>query len=79
MLSGSRDLARPGAFWFIQDPQEREIHPIRDILDKSAWAQLKKVVGSAKMYGSTILIAAGTMGSVNRLFPTLTPFHWLPR
>jgi E3 ubiquitin-protein ligase MARCH6 len=77
-LSASRDLLRPGAFWFIQDPQERDIHPVRDILDRSSWAHMMKIVGSGRMYFLAVLLAAGTVSLIFRAIPNLLPFRWMP-
>lgn len=48
---------RPGAMWFIKDPQDPTFQPIRDILDRRAMMQLKKLGFSALMYA--VFIAAG--------------------
>src|ERR1700730_948365 len=34
LLAGCRSILRPGAIWFIKDPQDQNSHPIRDILDR---------------------------------------------
>jgi E3 ubiquitin-protein ligase MARCH6 len=78
-VNGSREIVRPGAFWFVQDPHEREVNPIRDILERSAWLQLKKLGSSAEIYGFTVLLAALTMKLIMLVMPGLTPFTWTPR
>jgi E3 ubiquitin-protein ligase MARCH6 len=77
-LGGCREIMRPGAFWFIQDPQERDVHPIRDILERPALAHAEKLASSTKMYAAAIGLAAGVIGGVVRSIPTLTPFRWQP-
>lgn len=69
---------RPGAMWFIKDPSDQNFHPIRDILERPAWVQLKKLSASALMYG---LVVAGGVGSVGALFwgAGILPLRWKPR
>ena len=50
LLAGARTIMRPGAMWFIKDPSDANFHPIRDILERPALLQLRKLLFSAIMY-----------------------------
>lgn len=71
---------RPGAMWFIKDPQDQNFHPIRDILDRPTFMQLRKLAFSAVMY--SVVVACG-MGSIVVFFRlwgrTLMPLRWKMR
>ncbi|KAH9935970.1 uncharacterized protein BXZ73DRAFT_76777 [Epithele typhae] len=47
LLSGCRTIMRPGAMWFIKDPQDQNFHPIRDILERPTFVQIRKLLFSA--------------------------------
>jgi E3 ubiquitin-protein ligase MARCH6 len=79
IVNGSREIVRPGAFWFVQDPHEREVNPIRDILERSSWLQLKKLGSSAEIYGFTVILAAVTIKLIMWVVPGLAPFTWTTR
>ncbi|KZS94639.1 hypothetical protein SISNIDRAFT_410077 [Sistotremastrum niveocremeum HHB9708] len=61
VLSACRSIMRPGAMWFIKDPQDPTFQPIRDILDRRAMMQLKKLGFSALMYAVFIGVGFWTM------------------
>lgn len=71
---------RPGAMWFIKDPQDQNSHPIRDILDRPTLLQLRKILVSAVMYA---LVVACVVGSVAGLLllgsKSIMPFRWKNR
>lgn len=68
---------RPGAMWFIKDPQDQNFHPIRDILERPAFVQLRKLLLSAAMYGVVVASGVATVSSILRLFRgTIMPFRW---
>ena len=71
---------RPGAMWFIKDPQDPNSHPIRDILDRPALTQLKKIGISGGMYSFVVFCVVGSIAGL--LFfgrPALLPFRWKSR
>lgn len=80
LLSGCRSIMRPGAMWFVKDPQDQNSHPIRDILDRSSFTQLRKICVSAIMY---TLIVAFTTASASVLLTlgtkSVLPFRWKTR
>ncbi len=80
LLSGCRSVMRPGAMWFIKDPQDQNSHPIRDILDRPTLVQLRKIFISGLMYS---FVVACVVGSVAGLFlvgrKSIMPFRWKNR
>ncbi|OSD05343.1 hypothetical protein PYCCODRAFT_1405960 [Trametes coccinea BRFM310] len=77
LLSGCRGIMRPGAMWFIKDPQDQNFHPIRDILERPTLVQLRKLLLSAAMYGIVVASGVATISSILRLFRgTIMPFRW---
>lgn len=68
---------RPGAMWFIKDPQDQNFHPIRDILERPTFVQLRKLLLSAVMYGVVVASGVATVSGILRLFRgTIMPFRW---
>jgi len=80
LLSGCRSVMRPGAMWFIKDPQDQNSHPIRDILDRPTLVQLRKIFISGLMYS---FVVACVVGSVAGLLlagnKSVMPFRWKNR
>ncbi|CDO76301.1 hypothetical protein BN946_scf184917.g17 [Trametes cinnabarina] len=77
LLSGCRGIMRPGAMWFIKDPQDQNFHPIRDILERPTLVQLRKLLLSAAMYGLVVASGVATISGILRLFRgTIMPFRW---
>ncbi|KAI9440783.1 hypothetical protein H4582DRAFT_2110852 [Lactarius indigo] len=68
LLASCRTIMRPGAMWFIKDPSDQNFHPIRDILERPALVQLRKLSVSAIMYG--LVVACGGI---------ILPLRWKPR
>jgi len=80
LLGGCRQIMRPGAMWFIKDPQNQNMHPIRDILDRPTFTHLYKLFQSAVMYALVVTCGvAQVAGLVQLLAPTLLPLRWKPR
>ncbi|PIL24929.1 hypothetical protein GSI_12816 [Ganoderma sinense ZZ0214-1] len=77
LLSGCRGIMRPGAMWFIKDPQDQNFHPIRDILERPTLTQIRKLVLSAMMYGFVVASGVATVSGILRIFSrTIMPFRW---
>lgn len=77
LLAGFRTCLRPGALWFIKDPQDQNFHPIREILDRPALTHVRKLVLSGLMYGLVIMCSVGTIATILRIFSkTIMPFRW---
>ncbi|KZV69277.1 hypothetical protein PENSPDRAFT_608901 [Peniophora sp. CONT] len=76
LLAGARTIMRPGAMWFIKDPSDANFHPIRDILERPALLQLRKLLFSALMYAAVLTAGVASVGAVAR---GLLPIRWRPR
>lgn len=80
-VSATRKVLRPGVLCWIRDPNDPSFHPIREILDKSSWTQLRKIGASAVMYAAILVASVGVntyfmryvMGGVG-----LLPLRWKP-
>lgn len=71
---------RPGAMWFIKDPQDQSFHPIRDILDRPTLTQLRKLVISAGIYTIVVLSTMGSLVLLFRIFGMcIVPLRWRMR
>lgn len=71
---------RPGAMWFIKDPQDQNFHPIRDILDRPTLTQFRKLLISAFMYAMVVACGVGSLAILlfigNR---SIFPIRWKTR
>ncbi|KAJ8095074.1 hypothetical protein PM082_010293 [Marasmius tenuissimus] len=80
LLSGCRSVMRPGAMWFIKDPQDQNSHPIRDILDRPTLVQLRKIFISGIMYSFVVAITVGSVAGLLLLGSrSIMPFRWKNR
>ncbi|KAI6124626.1 hypothetical protein EV401DRAFT_1173022 [Pisolithus croceorrhizus] len=86
LLAGCRSIMRPGAMWFIKDPQDQNFHPIRDILDRPTLTQFRKLLISAFMYSMVVACGVGSLAILlfigsRSIFPIRwkTRFVWAPR
>ncbi|KAJ3890861.1 hypothetical protein GG344DRAFT_48592, partial [Lentinula edodes] len=80
LLSGCRSIMRPGGMWFIKDPQDQNAHPIRDILERAALVQLRKICISGIMY--TFVVVCTVFSVAALLFlgqKILLPIRWKTR
>lgn len=77
LLSGCRKIVRPGAMWFIKDPQDQNFHPIRDILERPTLVQLRKLSISACMYFGVVVCGIGSIVLFCKLLGNdLLPLRW---
>jgi E3 ubiquitin-protein ligase DOA10 len=80
LLSGCRTILRPGAMWFIRDPQDQNSHPIRDILDRPTLTQLRKIILSAVMYSLVVACVVASVAGLLMLGRKLVmPLRWKNR
>lgn len=75
LLGVFREIMRPGVLWFIKDPQDQNFHPVRDILDRPAWIQFRKLLQSARMYAIIICSTASLVGGLIWALRIL-PLRW---
>lgn len=61
LVSTCRESLRSGVCWWIRDPSDDRFNPIREILERPAWSQVKKILASALMYGSVIALGIGSI------------------
>ena len=77
LLAGFRTCLRPGALWFIKDPQDQNFHPIREILERPTLVHIKKLILSGVMYALVVACSVGTISGVLRVFSrSIMPFRW---
>ena len=80
LLSGCRSVLRPGAMWFIKDPQDQDSHPIRDILDSPTLTQLRKICLSGLMYSSVVVCVVSSIAGLLVVgSKSIMPFRWKSR
>ncbi|CAG8481152.1 15624_t:CDS:10 [Funneliformis mosseae] len=60
-VSLCREIVRSGVMWFIRDPNDPQFHPIKEILDRPVWTQLKKIGASGIMYSAMIVCGLGSV------------------
>jgi len=71
---------RPGAMWFIKDPQDANSHPIRDILDRPTLIQLRKILVSGILYSFVVACVVGSVAGLLVLGnKSIMPFRWKNR
>ncbi|WVQ64153.1 uncharacterized protein L199_002314 [Kwoniella botswanensis] len=89
LLSHIRKLCRPGTLFFIRDPADPNYSPVKDIVEKSAFSQLRKLGTSAIMYSVIVFTLFGgscwSLASMPyikflplRLDPTFGPLTSIP-
>ncbi|RKP14029.1 hypothetical protein BJ684DRAFT_19530 [Piptocephalis cylindrospora] len=87
MVGALRSILRPGVLYFIRDPKDAGFSPLREILERPALHQLRKIGLSFQMYAVVMLLGIGAIVIPGYLtgwlglptpFRTL-PFHWDPR
>ncbi|PHH81510.1 hypothetical protein CDD82_612 [Ophiocordyceps australis] len=72
-----RKIVRPGVLYFIRDPDDPEFHPVRDVLERSLAAQLKKILFSALIYGALVTVGlGGVVWTLSYTMPGILPVHY---
>lgn len=72
-----REVVRPGVMWFIRDPNDPQFHPIKEILERPVFTQLKKIGASGLMYSAMIFFGIGSVVYfVAFVFKGVLPLHW---
>ncbi|KAF9199662.1 hypothetical protein BGZ49_010191, partial [Haplosporangium sp. Z 27] len=55
-VSLCRSVVRPGVMWFIRDPNDEAFHPVREILERPVFVQLRRFGSSIVMYSTLIMV-----------------------
>lgn len=87
MVGALRSLLRPGVLYFIRDPKDTGFSPLREILERPAVYQLRKIGLSFHMYAVVMLLGVcaimvpGYLGQYLGLPTSLCalPLRWDPR
>ena len=67
-------LTRPD---FIRDPDDPEFHPVRDVLERSFFTQLRKILFSALVYGGLVIVClGGVVWGIRFAFSNVLPIHY---
>ncbi|CEJ01086.1 hypothetical protein RMCBS344292_15123 [Rhizopus microsporus] len=56
-----RSILRPGALWFIRDPNDPQFHPIKELVERPVWTQLKRLCLVAFIYLCVIIAGVGPL------------------
>ena len=72
-LSHIRTSTRQGALFFIRDPGDESFSPVKDILERSASSQARKLGISAIMY-TIVVVSIFGVASWGLAYQTLYPF-----
>jgi len=54
-----KEILRPGALWFVSDPNDPQFQPIKEIIEKPVFYQLRKLFNSGLMYLALIFGSIG--------------------
>ncbi|GAA5809564.1 hypothetical protein MFLAVUS_002974 [Mucor flavus] len=77
LVTVCRDILRSGVMWFIRDPGDPQFHPVREIAERPALAQLKKISASACIYTLIILVGiAGVVQCIKSIGAGILPLRW---
>jgi E3 ubiquitin-protein ligase DOA10 len=76
-VSICRGVVRPGVMWFIRDPNDEGFHPVREILERPVFLQLRKLGTGALMYLTLIVLGVSlTTQSVYWFMNGVLPLRW---
>ncbi|KAG0245360.1 hypothetical protein BGX31_007432 [Mortierella sp. GBA43] len=72
-----RRMVRPGAMWFLRDPNDEGVHPAREILERPALAHLRTLTQATVLYFGLILLGVTLVThSINLLLKGVLPLRW---
>ncbi|KAF9018533.1 hypothetical protein BGZ52_004182, partial [Haplosporangium bisporale] len=75
-VSTCRTVVRSGVMWFIRDPNDEGFQPVREILERPIWMQLRKLGSGALMYLTLIVIGISVnTHAVNLLWSGVLPLR----
>lgn len=61
---------------FIRDPDDPEFHPVRDVLERNFFTQLRKIMFSALVYGGLVVICLGGVVWGLSFASSVLPIHY---
>lgn len=62
---------------FIRDPDDPEFHPVRDVLERNLTTQLRKILFSAFVYGTLVIVClGGVVWGLAYTTPNVIPIHY---
>lgn len=62
---------------FIRDPDDPEFHPVRDVLERNLVTQLRKILFSAFVYGTLVVVClGGVVWSLSWAAPSILPIRY---
>jgi E3 ubiquitin-protein ligase MARCH6 len=62
-----RKIVRPGVLFWVRDPDSVDFHPVREIIERKATVQARKIAISGLLYGAIIVSTCGAGVLVLRL------------
>ncbi|CAI4217606.1 unnamed protein product [Parascedosporium putredinis] len=75
-VSMCRKIMRNGVLYFIRDPDDPEFHPVRDVLERNFFTQLRKIMFSALVYGGLVVVCLGGVVWSLSFASTVLPIHY---
>jgi E3 ubiquitin-protein ligase DOA10 len=73
-VTSSREILRPGLLFFIRNPNDPNYHPMKEMVEKPLFYQIKRVIASAIIYSFIIFMLFGVSLQVTHtVFPSLFP------
>ncbi|KAF8455309.1 hypothetical protein BGX38DRAFT_1267228 [Terfezia claveryi] len=76
-VSMCRKIMRAGVLYFIRDPDDPTLHPVKDVLERPVMLQLRKIAFSALIYGFLVLVClGGVVWFIFHQFESVLPIHW---
>lgn len=76
-VSMCRKIMRKGVLYFIRDPDDPTFHPVRDVLERNVYTQLRKITFSALVYGALVIVClGGVVWGLSFAFKGILPIHW---
>ncbi|KKA28114.1 hypothetical protein TD95_002316 [Thielaviopsis punctulata] len=76
-VSMCRKIMRKGVLYFIRDPDDPDFHPIREVLERKFLTQVRKIMFSALVYGTLVIVCLGSVvWGLSYNMPSLFPIHY---
>ncbi|KAF9428416.1 E3 ubiquitin-protein ligase march7 [Podila epigama] len=76
LKSTCRQIVRPGVMWFLRDPNDPDYHPVREVLERPFWVQLRRMGIEVLMFISLIIVGMVVPALVLRPIIYITASNW---